>query len=597
MKKIFLFIALFFFLFSFQFISASEELKSQMEEVEKIFSLLARASGFGATSIPEGFYFVNNLKVGSIGDEVRYLQIVLNSDIATQIVSSGPGSAGQETIYFGPATHRAVIKFQEKYAVETLQPIGLVSGTGVVGSLTRKKLNQIAGNLDNGGESNSEILIILSDIRRTIDELKRRLDNLEIANPKPRFDATGEINCHSSTENTISISYSTEDGIDVSLFRGTTRIERIGSGDKSGTYVDRNLATDTSYQYHLYNGATSTSDRLDTLSCRTREIAVTNSYYLLKGVTGIKGAYLPKEAINNVRIEAKDSETNIATAGRGFTVRVNIYSHSGGRSTLVTPTPPGSTNATYNQNTQRWEFSALAPENPGLYSMEVILGCSGGTRDCSSLVAGSPVKETFYFTVHEYAFVRGTGIQARTIDLQDSNWENAKKQCEGLGGGWELPTINQLKTLYQERSGFGGFRNKNYWSRTVDGNSAKALNFNNGSESSLAKTNSAPSVRCTRVFSSVEIPGEFTIRAYDNGAGTWEYAKEYCESLGWKLPNLSQARTMVGKKGDIGGFFGGRYWTINKPNTNQARTINARTELEELIGINSNIAFRCIKEN
>jgi hypothetical protein len=74
-----------------------------------------------------------SLAVGSRGDEVKALQ--------TLLFNEGVYPEGSITGYFGKLTKEAVIRFQEKYADEILKPNGLDHGTGVVGSLTRAKLN------------------------------------------------------------------------------------------------------------------------------------------------------------------------------------------------------------------------------------------------------------------------------------------------------------------------------------------------------------------------------------------------------------------------------------------------------------------------
>ncbi len=107
-----------------------------MKKITLIFLLV---TSFTLTA--SAFSFPTNLKLGSRGEEVKNLQILLNQDKDTQIATSGAGSPNNETTYFGPATVRAVIKFQNKYKQETLNPIGLTKGTGFVGALTRKKLS------------------------------------------------------------------------------------------------------------------------------------------------------------------------------------------------------------------------------------------------------------------------------------------------------------------------------------------------------------------------------------------------------------------------------------------------------------------------
>lgn len=84
--------------------------------------------------------FARTLSLGSRGEDVQELQKFLNIDIGTTVAASGAGSIGNETDYFGPATKRAVIKFQEKYRNDILKPVGLSAGTGFFGSATRAKV-------------------------------------------------------------------------------------------------------------------------------------------------------------------------------------------------------------------------------------------------------------------------------------------------------------------------------------------------------------------------------------------------------------------------------------------------------------------------
>lgn len=92
---------------------------------------------------PPEFSFQKNLKLGDNSQDVRQLQIVLNSDIGTRISDSGIGSKGQESTYFGQLTANAVMRFQLKYRKEVLDPYNIYTPTGFVGSATRNKLNNL----------------------------------------------------------------------------------------------------------------------------------------------------------------------------------------------------------------------------------------------------------------------------------------------------------------------------------------------------------------------------------------------------------------------------------------------------------------------
>lgn len=86
--------------------------------------------------------FTRSLTLGSVGPDVKNLQIFLNSKGFT-VSTTGIGSVGQESNYFGIATQKALIKFQEYYAKDILIPNNLTKGTGYFGPATIRKVNDI----------------------------------------------------------------------------------------------------------------------------------------------------------------------------------------------------------------------------------------------------------------------------------------------------------------------------------------------------------------------------------------------------------------------------------------------------------------------
>jgi peptidoglycan hydrolase-like protein with peptidoglycan-binding domain len=76
--------------------------------------------------------FSRSLTLGSTGADVKNLQIFLNSKGYTVSIT-GAGSPNNETMYFGPATQRAVIKFQ---IANNITP-----AVGYFGPITRNKVN------------------------------------------------------------------------------------------------------------------------------------------------------------------------------------------------------------------------------------------------------------------------------------------------------------------------------------------------------------------------------------------------------------------------------------------------------------------------
>lgn len=76
--------------------------------------------------------FPKDLSFGMSDPDVRRLQKVLNSISATQIATTGIGSPGKETDYFGALTQAAVKRYQALHNLPT---------TGYVGPLTRATLS------------------------------------------------------------------------------------------------------------------------------------------------------------------------------------------------------------------------------------------------------------------------------------------------------------------------------------------------------------------------------------------------------------------------------------------------------------------------
>lgn len=97
----------------------------------------------GTTSASSRAAITRTLTLGSVGEDVRTLQIVLNSDASTRIALSGSGSPGNESTRFGTLTQAAVKKFQVKYGIAKAGN----AGYGLVGPKTAAKINQLLSSL------------------------------------------------------------------------------------------------------------------------------------------------------------------------------------------------------------------------------------------------------------------------------------------------------------------------------------------------------------------------------------------------------------------------------------------------------------------
>jgi len=175
-KRTLLYISIIALGFSPLVISAVEttSIESTGALFEQLNELLAQVESLQAqlASISQNSEEISrNLKLGDKGEDVKSLQIFLNSDKKTQIADSGPGSPGEETTYFGPLTKNAVIALQELYTKDILAPVGLSSGTGYVGPSTRAKLN----NLVNAKDEIKEVAVV--------EEIEGESTFIEVENP------------------------------------------------------------------------------------------------------------------------------------------------------------------------------------------------------------------------------------------------------------------------------------------------------------------------------------------------------------------------------------------------------------------------------
>jgi len=139
--------------FSFAFVTPAQaqsvdDLAAQIASLlSTISSLQAQLAGMtgGTTTTTTGSYnFTLSHDVGDQGGEVMNIQKFLNGNGFT-VSTSGAGSAGNETSYFGNRTKQAVVAFQNANAASILTPVGLSAGTGYWGPSTRAKANSMGG--------------------------------------------------------------------------------------------------------------------------------------------------------------------------------------------------------------------------------------------------------------------------------------------------------------------------------------------------------------------------------------------------------------------------------------------------------------------
>lgn len=112
------------------------------------------------------------------------------------------------------------------------------------------------------------------------------------------------------------------------------------------------------------------------------------------------------------------------------------------------------------------------------------------------------------------ASVDATGTKGLAVEDKDSGPftpPDAIAAAKAKGGGWGMPYIGDLRSVYQNlhQKGMGGFQDKLY--QSVDASSAqyrKGINFANGKEETGIAQNNSTLVRFVRKFSAEVQPGD-----------------------------------------------------------------------------------------
>lgn len=122
------------------------ELKPVLKNSKGTYYNAFQENGFYGAISPEPYFdgtyakitFNTNMKLGDSGPEVLKLQQFLNRN-GFPIASTGPGSVGNETDYYGFLTRKAVYEFQKKNGISTVSSLlGYYCGPA-----TRQALNKL----------------------------------------------------------------------------------------------------------------------------------------------------------------------------------------------------------------------------------------------------------------------------------------------------------------------------------------------------------------------------------------------------------------------------------------------------------------------
>jgi hypothetical protein len=125
---------IFGFAFTFATPAKADVISDLQAQIQALLAQISALQGGSGSQQAGGLVCINftrSLTIGSTGSEVMSLQKFLNSVDGTQLATTGAGSPGNETSYFGSITRAAVSKFQQKY--------GITPTAGYWGPISRAK--------------------------------------------------------------------------------------------------------------------------------------------------------------------------------------------------------------------------------------------------------------------------------------------------------------------------------------------------------------------------------------------------------------------------------------------------------------------------
>src|SRR3989344_5557427 len=239
-------------MFTFATPARAQTLESLQAQIQALLAQISALQGGTPTTSGACITFTRNHSMGNTGGEVMDIQKFLNSASDTMVATTGAGSPGNETSYFGGLTKAAVVKFQNKYASSILTPVGLSAGTGYWGPSSRAKANALftvpAGGVVNisvrsniaTGTSGEQVGVQLNSVAAS--------GALDTSVVLPI--AGGIQTISSATIGTVAVTYTGPDGAtdnpatEVRVFEGSTVVSTHAANLQAVTFENRGTSKD-----------------------------------------------------------------------------------------------------------------------------------------------------------------------------------------------------------------------------------------------------------------------------------------------------------------------------------------------------------------